>query len=886
MNAASDAQLTQNADANRRANDNAQLQKDQNARAQAQESREATKFAAGIRQTESTLGGWNADADRSGWSVTLNESADAIDRLITDWRRSSGSAKDALAIAGSQQITNFNQAQQHHHTMLGLEMAFEGASEYGDIPDDLIDRYEALMEAFQSGGKGGSGQRKGSTGTAIDDSAKLLRDLNKHAESTRRNASDKQARIDIRNELIPMMDELQLQGKRYKDGNEEDWTDSGKDEFEEINNLGMKVLDSLNPSKDNSIEKSLQIFRNFQTALQIYGDPTVKEFVQSAKDSAQGDRKAQERASAWGSVITGFQPMPNGEAGDSIFTRWLSRYHSSSVNGNGDEFNPGWNNAELVAQTESIEQIIKSMEGVHGENTYTRPQLMEMAHRQIVISERGMALALTPKGATPNRPGRVSQEDHFRAWEFYNKSFGKEQHRKFPGAIELDIFSTSKNPLIADIRKETVRKGAGKGIETERSDGLYPVLGEDYKGLFKAHNDMLPVKVGGWVQGDQKGDKKVDIERGRFGIHKIFKDQGKDIRDFAGLSFSEIHEKDRDIAAAIYKWQSHPGVQSGAIPPETYFNNYFGESLVGMKLAETFTRHKAQHESDETDQNFLPDSLGKGWATESHLTKGDPSRSGTGRQPDGPGGGAYRPGQAHGPMNPMGDPTMRKGPVGPLSPSLGPLESGPVYDPRDPNFREGRPAHHEDPRFQLTDTPDNSVDIMEQADADQERVGKFESHKKREDARRAANAGLRAPFGLSPLDPVKKPDVIKAIEKKLKGNPRWTGVKAADAEEMGKRLTDANYEVGGVTMALRMQMGNYQDDMPDGLMEPLIKSLKAMDTLENSIHKSKASGKSRTVLLKRLFASEARVIEAMEDIESYGRAQGQAQAPPVQQSNF
>jgi hypothetical protein len=818
MNAASDAQLTQNADANRRANEAAEYQKDQNDRAQAQEGRDATKFAAGVVQTDSTLGGWNKDADRKGWSVALNDSADAIDRLIKDWRRSSGSAKDALSIAGSQQITNFNQARTNHQAMQGLEMAFENASALGEIPDDLMDRYEALMDLFAGGGNQKPGSKGGSSTSPVQQAMTLLRDFNKLAENSRTTAADKQARINLRNEIVPLLDQLEKIGA-LKRSQKDDWASFGEKEYTDLKDAANVLLDSLNPGTnadgtENTIERTEEILATFQAKLQIYGDPGMNAVMRASGEKAKGDREDQQKASTLSAIISGFPPGPTGGVGDSVFTEWQSMYRTASVHGNGDEFNAGWNDKFLVEKTAQINAIIDSVEKVHGKGTYSRKQMAQMAHEQIVVAERGMAMALTKQGATNTYGGHVTAANKFIAFEFYLKSFGKEQNKQFPASLELTTLADSRAPFITGMAPATSGGGSDLNWGTYSSKSSHPVIGPEYQALFSGHDGYNPVDDGG----------TTPVPRGRYGIGKIFKDQGKDISDFINLNYGQIYEKDRDLAAAIFKWQSDPLIASGALPPETYFNKWIGKIPGADLVAEALLSQGATRESDKTDKRYLPSSLGKGWAV--------------------PGSSAKKP-------------------------SLGGVASsgpqGPAFDPGK-EYDKDQPAQHDDPRFQLTEGPDAihgaDLNAQEGADNDQATLDEFQRENDRLDSE---SGGTRA----GRLD---TPE-IKRVREKLKGRAPWTRVKVADAKEMGKRLTAVGYEAGDVVKALTQRMDDIPDDTPDRLMDPLIKNLKELGALERRAaqggRKNAPGSASRMIILKRLSASEARLMEVMDDISGH-----------------
>jgi hypothetical protein len=273
----------------------------------------------------------------------------------------------------------------------------------------------------------------------------------------------------------------------------------------------------------------------------------------------------------------------------------------------------------------------------------------------------------------------------------------------------------------------------------------------------------------------------------------------------------------------------------------------------GKELTEGFYAHGEIAKSDKTNQNYLPSSLGKGWAALGEGNKFEQKRWADYHAPFG----EDRP---------------------------------PLYDdPRSPlDGSEGREWANEQ-SMARDDIDADRAGLTAQDLADEERVGKFESYKKREDARRAGtNAGLRATFGLSPQDPIKKPDAIKEIEKRLSAKIPWKAVNAADAEEIEIRI-------GKVTQGLTALAAKIHPDTPDDTVDSVIKKIREISSLEKRIGKSKSGGKSRTVLLKRLSASEAQMLEILGSIEGLmgnPLAPGvtppvtQAQTPPVQQSDF
>ena len=517
QNAAAEAKMSQDADANRRENKKVEIATEANAR-------EGALFQANINVAESSFSGWDPKRNTSMFTPDLMAKWTSIDNMVSDWKGLSGPEKNAMSLAIGVGIKDFETNLSSHQTMVSVQKHYAYAeavaARFGtEVPEHIV---EAYQQAIGGGGTGGSGS-KGRIG-AQQNPAELSRVIRAWASQQQVLEANAAEQDSIMRESIDMLSFIATQKTKGEGGGEDGSV------WDHIKESWDAVLDAINDGETEPevIRRLVSTARGLTSIMQGAGDGAAA-YANQYKDFKKNERVLQANMDdlAVYSQLAGVSP----------FTDYAKSLVEASRWGKGKLFGSDYNTADLQASKNTTDLILKQAGERHP--GLGPIELRQKAHEEIV-SINGLY------------PDLVKDARKTKNWmpaiRAYDAGYMAAQGIDFAGPAGLGKMLTAEamSPGVGPVFPAFIHATKGGVSQLPRSTGTHLRLGPAFKEVFAEHNEMR---------------NKNNVGLGVLGLERLLENRSIDPADIIGKTFKEIMKEYPDLADAIARWQANPPVE-------------------------------------------------------------------------------------------------------------------------------------------------------------------------------------------------------------------------------------------------------------------------------------------------------------------------------------
>lgn len=528
QNAAVEAKMSQDADANRRENKKVEMAAEASAR-------EGALFQANLNVAESSFSGWDPKRDTSMFTPDLMAKWTSIDNMVSDWKGLSGPEKNAMSLAIGVGIKDFETNLSSHQTMVSVQKHYAYAeavaARFGtEVPEHIVEAYQQLIGG---GGTGGSSS-KGGTG-AQQNPAELSRMIRAWASQQQVLEANAAEQDSIMRESIDMLAFITTQMTKDTHGG-----GARGPAWENVKESWMAVLDAINDGETNpeDIRSLVSTARGLTGIMQGPGADAYAHERQAFKEREKTHQANMDDLSVF-SQLVGVSPFTNHAKSLVGASRW----------GKGKLFGSNYSSPELQESKTTTDRILKQAGERHPGLDYI--ELIQKAHEEIV----------TINGLYPDLVKDARKTKNWMAaFRAYDAGYMAAQSINFvgpPGLTKM-LDDGAMSPGMGQVQPDDTASWQTGGSSTF----YQPIYGavQGRTPYTKRHLRLGPALEELLAEHNEFKDKN-NVGRGILGLERLLENRGIAREDFIGKSFRKIMYEEPELADAIWKWIENPPVR-------------------------------------------------------------------------------------------------------------------------------------------------------------------------------------------------------------------------------------------------------------------------------------------------------------------------------------